>query len=420
MRKCLLISYYYPPMQSIASLRPEWMHRLLPEHGWDCGVLTHYIDNSLYEKLDEHQVWRALDVSRASKSWLHKSAWVSTRVGARILDLMGKHTSTHTFWKFRARKKLAHIIRTYQPDVILSTYSPIDTLELGLWAHREFHIPLVADFRDGLMFESIDPLIAKVPNWALKCKTIEREIAVTAAGVITVTDPITRYFADQYDLKNVSTITNGYSTVRMTTKSAGLTLQHWYQAGKINIVFTGRIGMSDQSSTLVFYDFIEKIRQMGERSELCIHFFGWLDKEELNCMEDLIDKRIVRCHGNISHEETLAVQGSADWLLLFVSRDRKSVATGKLFEYLQARRPIIAISGETAAKTIIEKTGSGAVIDSSNPDDLKYFLCKLAENPRCIREQYYHPDENEIEKYDVRQLAGQIAEVLNRAVVSGK
>ena len=62
----------------------------------------------------------------------------------------------------------------------------------------------------------------------------------------------------------------------------------------------------------------------------------------------------------------VALQRRADCLLLITGRD-SSEATGKLFEYLAAGRPLIALAADNEAARIVESTGTGVVW--SGPSD---------------------------------------------------
>ena len=416
MKKCLIISYYYPPFPSVASLRPQWMHELLPLYGWDSGVLTHCFDNRLYKDSADQQIWRALDVSPASEPWAHKVAWFMHRLGGRAKKAAGGAISPQSFWKIFAKKKFQQIVSAYQPNVLLATYPPIDTLELGLWAHRQYGIPLVADFRDGLLFESMEPF-ARFPKWEGRCNRVEQQIARQAAGIITVTDPITGYFAERYRLDKVATISNGYFP-RSATKPVLPASNNWYEPGRVNIVYTGRIGFSDRSVEEVFAEFVNQVGRFEKKDLLRIHFLGWLRDEENRQLHDLQECGIVRCHGPVSHVEALAAQQAADWLLLLVSRKRQSVATGKLFEYLQARRPILALGGESAARRIIGETGTGLSLDPGILNELPAFLLEMVEDSAAAQNRHYHPIDEAIERYDVRKLTGRLADVLEQAAIN--
>ncbi len=71
---------------------------------------------------------------------------------------------------------------------------------------------------------------------------------------------------------------------------------------------------------------------------------------------------LVRAVGTLDRNRTLALQRAADTLLVITEgADRRSVATGKLFEYLAAGRPILVLGEETEAARIVKETKAGSV-----------------------------------------------------------
>ena len=70
----------------------------------------------------------------------------------------------------------------------------------------------------------------------------------------------------------------------------------------------------------------------------------------------------VQLEGYISHKEALVMQHSANVLLLIEidSPETRSIIPGKLYEYLAARRPILALGPQGSdIKEIIDETRSG-------------------------------------------------------------
>ncbi len=76
----------------------------------------------------------------------------------------------------------------------------------------------------------------------------------------------------------------------------------------------------------------------------------------------------VRYVGQLSREGSLALQRSADALLLMTSAHHVSHATGKLYEYLTAGKPIIALARGNEAARIVQATGTGVTVA---PDDVE-------------------------------------------------
>jgi glycosyltransferase involved in cell wall biosynthesis len=114
--------------------------------------------------------------------------------------------------------------------------------------------------------------------------------------------------------------------------------------------------------------------------------------------------------GLLRRSDALALQRSADALLVITSGNR-SEATGKLFEYLGAGRPIIALAEGNEAARIVNETNSGITVPPNNVDAIAAALRRLAtgdlarEHAPLRTERYAYPGPAE-----------RMAEVVERAI----
>ena len=75
---------------------------------------------------------------------------------------------------------------------------------------------------------------------------------------------------------------------------------------------------------------------------------------------DVSPARIV-VPGSLTRERAVALQRAADALLLLASPRRTQLLNFKLFEYLAAGRPILALAAGTEAGRVVEELGGDAV-----------------------------------------------------------
>jgi glycosyltransferase involved in cell wall biosynthesis len=108
------------------------------------------------------------------------------------------------------------------------------------------------------------------------------------------------------------------------------------------------------------------------------------DEAELLATPDL--DGIVRCVGSLERADVLRLQRAADALLVVTEgANRPSVATGKLFEYLAAGRPILVLGNETAAAEIVRETGAGFSTSATDPEQIAEALASLIDGPEPFR-----------------------------------
>ena len=74
--------------------------------------------------------------------------------------------------------------------------------------------------------------------------------------------------------------------------------------------------------------------------------------------------------GHLERTATAALQRDADALLLITTAGHPSQATGKLFEYLTAGRPIIALAKDNEAARIVTDTRTGMTVAPDQPDEI--------------------------------------------------
>ena len=90
----------------------------------------------------------------------------------------------------------------------------------------------------------------------------------------------------------------------------------------------------------------------------------------------------------------------------------KGIITGKIFEYLQAKRPILAIAPENGdLSTIIHHTNSGYVIDFEDKEKLKATIIAMYTN---YKNGDLEVNSMNIQKYHRKELTKELVAILNQ------
>jgi glycosyltransferase involved in cell wall biosynthesis len=98
-------------------------------------------------------------------------------------------------------------------------------------------------------------------------------------------------------------------------------------------------------------------------------------------------------------------------LVITEGSTRRSVATGKLFEYLGAGRPILVLGEETEAARIVTDAGAGFATPADEPEKIAAALRRLLE-----AEPAGGADREAIERYAYPKLAEEYAELIEDLV----
>ena len=408
--KILLVAYYYPPINSGGTVRPVKIAKYLPHFGHQVTVLTHS-----YEKTDlqNPQVIRIKDISHnRNRKGFKKVQWLLLRLFTETLNLCGIYHSIYSWWKKKVLKNGQKIIEIVKPDVIMVTYPPLETLEIGLELSRKYDIPLISDFRDGLLFEPIET--KRINQYGCvrgKYRQVEEAAARHSAAVTTIAQPITGYFERQYGITNAHILSNGFDPEDFNDLPADVKFDPAY----FNIVFTGRFALSDEYNRVdFFFDalrvLIRENTETGARIKL--HLVGEYRKEEMRELRDLIDRKIIIRHGFVDRKKSLAFQQAADLLLIITPPDRRSATSIKIFEYLYAGKPVLALTHKTVLEDIVRETRTGWIVHPHKPEEICQLLHKIVSSTGFY--QSLRPDRRKIEAYSVKHQVEKLSRLIEK------
>jgi glycosyltransferase involved in cell wall biosynthesis len=102
------------------------------------------------------------------------------------------------------------------------------------------------------------------------------------------------------------------------------------------------------------------------------------------------------------------LERAADSLLLLTAGNRRGEATGKLYEYLSAGRPILVLGDRTEAARIVADAGAGIAVAAEDPGAVAAALERLVAGevqPRGAPPEYGYP-----------ALAARLAQLVDVAV----
>ncbi|HEX7454767.1 MAG TPA: glycosyltransferase, partial [Gallionella sp.] len=259
-------------------------------------------------------------------------------------------------------------IERFQPKILWSTY-PISTAHMiaATLAQRS-GLPWIADFRDPMVNVGY-------PENKLERKVRQRiETLVMERAICCVFT--TERAADLYRMRyphaaaKCRVIENGYDEQAFTQATP---TRQGISDDKLLLLHSGLIYPKDRDPS-AFFAAINRLLLSGqlERSKLCIRFRAPLHTEELS--------ELVASHGlsdvvdiapPISYQEAIAEMLGADFLLVFQGVQFNAQIPAKIYEYLRARCPLIAMvdhRGVTAAQ--LRQFSAVNLADISSQDDI--------------------------------------------------
>lgn len=405
--RILLIAYYYPPQNASGGQRPLKLAEHLAAAGHDVVVLASAPDR---RAASGENIIRVYDPSHnQDRAGRRRLQWLARRLAVEAMNRAGIYASLYSGWARTARKRGEAIMAAGLPQAIVATYPPVETLEVGLQLSQKYKVPLIADFRDGLLFEPVERRALRRRSVRRHYEKLEARVAREAAAIVTVSPAISGYFQNKYACRRVVTIPNGYDRGAPVLPL----LPGPFAPERFHVVHTGSIALSDRGCDLAPLVLgVEKAlaAEPALQTRLVLHFAGRLNARERRLLRPLAAAGTVRIYGQLPRENALWMQQNADLLLLLASADRPSVATGKLFEYMQAARPVLALAAGTFAADIIAETGTGWTIPPDDPQAIAAMLTAI------MKQHIARPEMNEpaIARYDRKCLQKEFLSLLEQ------
>jgi glycosyltransferase involved in cell wall biosynthesis len=421
MRKVLIITFHYPPQAAIGGLRPRALAKYLPDYGWEAIVLTprlpdakregaQFIETGYRDVLQDlkskfglnprqalHQQWK-LPLSRQRDTKLFHT---------RVIDWLKPWLAYPDFnkgWIPFASDAIAEFARREQVDAILTTSPPESCHLIGARAKKMLGCPWIADFRD-LWTQNLAQ--AKHSSLPLRIR-LEKKTLASADALVTVSEPWKSRLAERYASTPIYTVTNGYDPDDFEQRPQNLT-------ELFSITYAGQLYQGKRDPGPLLEVLSELIReQMLPPERVRVRFYGppepWLP--------DLIARyglqAVVELNNVVGRKEALQREMESQILLLLGWSDPKETGqhSGKLFEYLGAGRPILAVGGNRGVLTeVLEETRAG--VHALSKTQLRESILAMYRDFKDSGQVRYHAVPGAVEQYSHRQMARKFADVLD-------
>lgn len=392
--KILIVSRNYPPENDGGVPRIKGFEKYFIKKNIDLHILT--AGFKLKHSIEENNnltVHRVFDPVHKKTLYVFKAFNKLFRV---FMSFFNKHISYYFFWE----KLIVNYFNIYFKkdffDYILVSYPPKEVL--FFLDKIETNSKIIVDYRDPLIFETAESEIKKNhPKYFEKLKILEKSLIIKSHLTITIAPQITEYLLNTYKKRNIYTITNGYDELNNILNNYEVKLfekeKKFFSNKFINILYTG---------TLTHYDKNRKANNLFEallkldikkRSKFRFIFYGKSHENDLKKYKTLIDEAVVVLRPEVSRNLSVEIQKLASYLLIVTDNVRTCVTTGKIFEYLQANKPIIGLTKNTHVEYIINKTNTGKCVDPTKIDNIYLFLNEI------LREKKINYEPKNVEFY---------------------
>jgi len=420
MQKILIIAYYWPPAGGPGVQR--WLKFVKYLRNFQLEPIVYVPENPNYPITDNSLVAEIPEGIKILKQPIFEPYGLASlfskkktkRISSGIIQKHKKQSllerillwirgnlfipDARKYWVKPSVSFLLNYLEREDIKTIITTGPPHSIHLIGLQLKEEFNVQWLADFRDPWTSIGYHKKLKLGKKAARKHKLLESKV-LNAADKIVVTSTTTKTEFKAITTKPIEVITNGYDGEVQEAK-----LDDKFTISHIGSLLTDR-------NPQILWKVLKEICNENERfnQQLQINLVGVVGKEVINSITKSGLLAQTKQMGYISHDKVLQLQPKSQVLLLLEidSKETRGILPGKLFEYLNAKRPILAIGPKAwEASAIIKKTNSGVGLVSSDESALKNVLLEwfsmFEKNELCL-------NSTGIEKYSRKKLTEQLA-----------
>jgi len=415
----LLISPKFPPSNAIGSKRALNIVRHLPRYGWYPVVLAAPVSQQECDKSVMKLLPEKTNVSYRFTSVFQKPPGVKNRENNKT-SLLKKMAAKGPYYTpfdqylsqvpaaIRAGKQL---IRQYKPRLILVNADPWSGFIVGNRLSKWADIPWIADLRDPW---SMHAFKMSLRPWIIRflINHFESVFFHNAAKVILNTRMCSIAYQEKYgatlDNEHFIYIRNAFDPECYDAPD------DIGEKNKFSLHYFGSFRNYQGPGHLfeLFRQFIQKYNLNQDEAELVL--YGEQREEDLQHIQNMNISTYIRLHESVSLRDTLYCLRNASVLVLIEGPYKRLQLPAKLYDYLAARRPILALSDNNELTEIIYKTGSGLVANYHDLADAMRQLEKLY----LDRKKPWQFNETGITNYSVDKQAEKFSELFNEVVLN--
>ncbi len=429
--KVLIITYYWPPGGGAGVQRWLKFTKYLPSFGWTPVIYTPsngempVIDESLSKDIppgttvlktpirEPYGVYkRFVGAGRNEKI---NTGFLTEKKRPGLMEKISVWIrgnvfipDARCFWIKPSVKYLTRYLTENPVDLIVSTGPPHSMHLIAKDVSKALQLPWIADFRDP--WTNIDYykdlMLTKAAD--KKHHEMERAVVTEATKVVVVSGGMKHEFESRYN-RNIDVITNGYDEDDILPPPAG-------RPQSFVLSHIGTLVKSRNPAAL--WKALAELVAADKTFEahLEIRLTGKTDVSVKESIEKYGLAEFVTYVDYLPHALVTAEHQKASLLLLLLNDtpNARGILTGKLFEYMASRRPVLCVGPvDGDAASILEETHSGITCGFGDVTAIRRAIADSF--GAFLRGDTVLPSAN-IQKYSRKSLTGVLAEVMNAAV----
>jgi hypothetical protein len=422
MKKVLIITYYWPPAGGPGVQR--WLKFVKYFRDFNIEPIVYTVKNPNYPIIDEslkkdipssvmvlyHPIWEPNNfLSLFGKKKKESAGFLNPNPSffGKLMQYIRANCfipDARKYWVNPSVNFLEKYLRKHKVDVVITTGPPHSLHLIGLKLKEKSGIKWIADFRDP--WTEIDyfhqlPLTKKAIQ---KHHYLEKEVLKKADTVLVVGNEMNKKYSKISN--NVVTVTNGYDGEIVEIHD------------DLDLQFTlTHIGLmnADRNPKILWEVLAELVKDNQDFSnDFKLKLIGKIDASVVTEITKNKLSQYVHIIDYMSHNEVIEHQRKSQVLLLVVNNvpNAAGIITGKIFEYLMAKRPILAIAPVNGdLKDIISATHSGVVVDFEDRNSLKNAILELYSK---FKKGKLIIESKNISQFHRKVLTKNVSEIINK------
>ena len=391
MKKILIITYYWPPSGGSGVQRWLKFVKYFREFGIEPIILTVEPKYATYPVYDESLVTDIPDGIKIYRAKAKSPFRIYSKIrgkkiphsgfagesNPKLIERITRFVRGNFFipdarkgWNKFASKEAKELIEKYQINCIVTTSPPHSTQLIGLELKKQFKLKWIMDLRDPWTDIYYNKDLYRTV-WAKKRDlNLEKICIKNADNIIVVSKSIADLFSGKYaeSKSRISVIPNGFDESDFQNLKRTKVKEKY-------ISYIGNLG-----SSYPINHFLEAFKNFVDINQNWkLRFVGNVFEDVKIQIKELSLSNYVEFIPYVRHQEAIDFMVNSHALLLIIpdSEENKGILTGKLFEYLAARKPIIFIGPKDGDAADILKESSHVLLnDYVNIESLELFFMK--------------------------------------------
>lgn len=423
MKKILLISYYFPPVNSVAGLRAWSWAKNFKDGNIDVTVVTrHWSGNEtkwsdltvngdeevVYETLDKYDVYRLPSKKIKGISLLEKNllriSFFSKLFYISINALGIFNAEADGYSSFRRFLK-THLKKNHYDRVIV-TSPPLNLIRLAAWISKTFSISVHVDFRDlwnnGYLHPGYQPPFNL--KWIDRFKRFYiKKWLLHADGVSAVSEPIAEKLKYIYD-GEVKVITNGFDDEVFERMNKVASSQF-----RFSMVGT----YYPQQSFEILIKGLNNFLQDKTPAEFVVNLVGVTAHDEvINLLRNSLPAPFLNIVDRVNADEAVEYVVNSEVLFQAAWKGYKGIYTTKLFDFIASGNYVLVAPGDdNVIDEVIQNTESGFIAHSE--EEFTTILQRLFDQWKSTGVLVNNKRDDEVAMFSRRKIALDFAAFIN-------